>query len=165
MKRKRRAAPPGEFHDPLSNYEEPQFDDNLERSLLQDVISEVMTYQPYKTIADHATVEQAMQMMAELEIACVMVTHDDKLVGVFSERDVINKVSENFRAVKDKPISEFMTPDPIVVHESDCPAKAINQMAIGGFRHIPVLTVDERIAGMLGPQRVVKYVEKFLHES
>ncbi len=165
MKRKRRATPPGEFHDPLSNYEEPQFDDNLERSLLLDVISDVMTYKPFKTVAAKATVEQAMKIMAELEVACLMVTEDDRLVGIFSERDVINKVTENYYAVKDRPISELMTPDPIVVHESDCPAKAINQMAVGGFRHIPVLTVDERIAGILGPRRVVKYVENFLHEA
>ena len=164
MKRKRRAAPPGEFKDPLSNYEEPQFDDELERSLLQDTIADVMTYKPYKTVSATTTVGQAMKIMVDLDIACLMVVEDDKLVGIFSERDVLNHATEDYNAAKDKPIRDCMTPDPIVVHETECPAKALNQMAVGGFRHIPVLTVDERIAGILGPRRVVKYVENFLHD-
>ena len=164
MKRKRRQTPPGDFQDPLSNYDEPEFDDQLERSLMQDVISEVMIYKPYKTVNVDVTVEQSLKIMSELGIACLMVTDGDKLVGVFSERDVINRIAGDYPTLRDRPVREFMTQDPIVVHETDCPAKAINQMAVGGFRHIPVLSVDERIAGILGPRRVVKYVENFLHD-
>ena len=163
MKRVRRQTPPGKFEDPLSNYNEPEFDDEMEQSLLQDEISKVMTYQPFKTVKSDTTVLDAMKIMSELDIACLMVTENDRLVGMFSERDVLYKVVEDFDKASKLPIKDLMTPDPIVVYETDCPAKALNQMAIGGFRHVPVLTVDDRIAGILGPRRVVKYVEKHLH--
>lgn len=163
MKRVRREPTPGKFEDPLSNYNEPDFDDELEKSLLQDEISKVMTYKPFKTIASDATVLDALKMMSELDIACLMVTENDRLVGVFSERDVLYNVVENFDKATKLPIKDLMTPDPVVVYETDCPAQAMNQMAVGGFRHVPVLTVDDRIAGILGPRRVVKYVEDHLH--
>lgn len=163
MKRVRRQTPPGKFEDPLSNYNEPEVDDDLEQSLLQDEISKVMTYQPFKTVKSDTTVLDAMKIMSEMDIACLMVTENDRLVGMFSERDVLYKVVEDFENASKLPIKDLMTPDPIVVYESDCPAKALNQMAVGGFRHVPVLTVDDRIAGILGPRRVVKYVEQNLH--
>lgn len=163
MKRVRRQPTPGKFEDPLSNYNEPEFDDELEQSLLQDEISKVLTYQPFKTVKSNTTVLDAMKIMSELDIACLMVTENDRLVGVFSERDVLYKVVEDFDKASKLPIKDLMTPDPIIVYETDCPAKALNQMATGGFRHVPVLTVDDRIAGILGPRRIVKYVEKYLH--
>lgn len=159
MKRVRRQTPPGQFSDPLSDYSAPDYEDDLERSLMEETIASAMTYQPYKTVSIDTTVIDTMKIMAEMGIACIMVTDNGKLVGIFSERDVLNRVIDDFNNVKNQPISSLMTPDPIAVHENDCPAKALNQMAVGGFRHVPVLTVDERIAGILGPRRVVKYIE------
>lgn len=163
MKRVRRQSPPGEFTDPLSDYSQPEYEDELERSLMEDDIASVMEYKPYKSVTADTTVLDTMKIMAEMGIACVMVTDNGKLVGVFSERDVLFKVVDSFDKVKNQPVSTLMTPDPITVHETDCPAKALNQMAVGGFRHVPVLTVDDNIAGILGPRRVVKYVEEYIH--
>lgn len=162
MKRVRRETPPGKFEDPLSDYSEPEFDDDFEKSLLQDEISKVMTYQPFQTVTSDTTALEAMKLMSELDIACLMVTEDDRLVGIFSERDVLYKVVEDFEKASKLPIKDLMTQDPIIVYETDCPAKALNLMAVGGFRHVPVLTVDDHIAGILGPRRVVKYVKNYL---
>lgn len=163
MPRKRHGPDGGEseFQDPLRNYEPPKFADDLEASLHGDKVS-TMPIRPFKTLGAETSVRDAMRLMADLDVACLMVVKSGKLVGIFSERDVLNKVGERFEELKDRPVRELMTPDPVSVYETDNPAKAINLMAVGGFRHVPVLDVDDKVVGILGPQRITAYLEKFL---
>ena len=49
---------------------------------------------------------------------------------------------------------------PVVVYSTDVPAKAINLMTTSGFRHIPVLDVDDKLVGVLGPRRLTRYLNK-----
>ena len=51
-----------------------------------------------------------------------------------------------------------MTPDPTVVFENDVPAKVINLMGTGHFRHIPVVDADGRLKGIIGGRRVTQYI-------
>jgi len=162
MRRQRRNAPAGEFSDPLSNYDPKQYEDELERSILEDHISS-MQIAPFETIRPTVTVEHAVRRMGELEIACLMVTdHDGKLVGILSERDVLNKVADQWETAQQLEVAEVMTPAPVVAYETDSPAKALNLMAVGGFRHVPVLDVDDRVVGILGPRRVAKYLKRYI---
>ncbi len=59
-------------------------------------------------------------------------------------------------------MSAVMTPDPVCVYETDTPAKALNLMAVGSFRHIPVLDVDGKIVGIVGPSRTSAYLQEKL---
>ena len=160
-KRKRRPVPPGEFEDPLSNYDPPPYRDELERSLGEATVGQ-MQITPFTTVESDTTVGEAVTIMARCNFFCLMVVEEDRLIGVFSERDVLNKAADDFSAVKNKPIRELMTPDPRVVYETDCPAKALNLMAVGGFRHIPVLGVDDRPVGIIGPKRTAAFLQQHI---
>ncbi len=105
------------------------------------------------------SIEQAMRQMAELAVACVLVTDGDRLLGLFSERDVLNKVADRFEQIKNHSVTEVMTPEPMVVHEIDSIASALNLMAVHGFRHVPILNVDEKLVGIVGPRRVSNYLQ------
>ena len=158
-RRKRRKAEPGEFQDPLSNYNPPEYDDNLERALTEATVGD-MQITPFMEVSADTTVQEAVQMMEQDQIACLMVVKDQRLIGVFSERDVLNKVAAQHEQVKSRPIRDLMTPDPQTVYETDSPAKALNLMAVGGFRHIPVLGVDDRPTGILGPKRTTAFLQE-----
>ncbi len=158
-KRPRRDPEPGEFEDPLSNYDPPEYGDDLERSLLTDNIG-VFRTTPIATIPPSATIHTAMKMMDELGVACLMVVAGEHLMGVFSERDVLNRVADDYDKLRDRPVSEVMTVDPSCVHDTASPAKALNLMAVGGFRHVPILSADEKLVGVLGPRRVISYIQK-----
>ena len=160
-RRKRRGTEPGEFEDPLSKYDAPATEDALEVSLRDDSVLALQT-KPYSVIGPQATVQQVLQLMHERNIGCVLITENDRLIGIFSERDVLMKVADDYEAVKDQPVSQLMTRDPVSVYETDTPAKTMNLMAVGSFRHIPVLDVDEKIVGMVGPKRVTAYLQKFI---
>ena len=159
MRRKRRDTDAGDFSDPLKDYSAADYTDDLERSLSEDEIKSLQIT-PFDTISPETTVREAMQRMAEIGVACYMVTEDKKLVGVFTERDVLDKVAARYDELVDGPVSAVMTTGVVVAYQTDFVAKAINYMAIGGFRHIPVLDVDDNVVGILGPRRVTAYLQE-----
>ena len=158
-RRKRRGAEPGEFEDPLSKYDLPEVEDALESSLREDTVLSLETT-PFTTAPAETTVEKVLQLMAEREIGCVLITDNEQFVGVVSERDVLMKVAEDYSTLKDQPIRDLMTREPVSVYETDTTAKAMNLMAIGSFRHIPVLDVDGKLVGIVGPTRITAYLQK-----
>lgn len=163
-RRKRRGPQNGEFEDPLKDYSAPDYDDALEQSLIEGHISE-MKIEPFATVLGDLTVGQTLAKMAELDIACVLVMRDERLLGVFSERDVLLKVADRFEQVKERPVAELMTPEPAFIRRTDSPAKAVNLMAVSGFRHVPIVNVDDHVVGVLGPRRVTAYLRSHFDEE
>lgn len=157
-KRHRRPTEDGDYHDPLKNYAPPQFDDELERALHEGAVAELPTT-PVTLINADESVERAVKLMAENDVGCLLVIDGERLVGIFTQRDLLMKTVDNYNRIKAGPIRDIMTPNPVVVRDTDSPAKAINLMAIGGFRHIPVLDVDDRVVGLIGPRRATAYLK------
>ena len=160
MPRKRNPVEPGEFEDPLSNYDPPEYADELERVLCETEISG-MPIKPMACVEIGATVQDALDMMARCDCSCVVILEAGKAVGIFSARDVLDKVAED-ADVRVKPVTDVMTENPRTVYESDCPAKALNLMAVGGFRHIPVIDADDKVVGILGPRRTTRFLQEHL---
>ena len=84
-----------------------------------------------------ADVDQAVQVMHEKGSDCVLVVENGRLVGIFTDRDAVLKVAG--KPAGRRPIAELMTRDPVVLRHDDTIAVAINKMAVGGFRHIPIV--------------------------
>ena len=152
----------GEFQDPLKNYAGPEGVDELEQTLVEAEIA-LMQIQPVATLPTDATIEQAMRMMADLDIGCTLIVEGDgRLAGIFSERDVLNKVADRYDDIKGSSVSLVMTRSTMAAYTSDSPGKAMNLMAIGGFRHVPILDVDDKVVGILGPRRISKFLQTYL---
>jgi len=162
-KRTRRPTPPGDYKDPLNNYDPPEYADELERSLAEDQIQDMNAWLAAQVSPD-ATVAETLKLMVDCDIACVLIVDRGKLEGIFSERDVLNRLTDDFESLRDQPISEVMTPNPVYLRDTDSPAKAINLMATGGFRHVPVLDVDDKVVGILGPRRVTAFLDEHFQE-
>ena len=158
-KRQRRPIDQGEFEDPLKNYDSIDVDD-FELALREEQVSAIET-KPFVTVDVKTPLAEVVAQMAEKSIGCVLVTDNDQLVGIFTQRDLLNKVAECYEQVKDLPVSELMSPDPVSIHEIESPAVAINLMSVGGFRHIPVLDVDGHLVGLIGPRRTNQYLKKY----
>ena len=160
MRPKRQDKQAGDFEDPLSNYDPPVFADPLEESLT-DALTELDTT-PVEMVASSTTVGEAITRMSDRNIASVLIVDDGKLKGIFSERDVLYGVSDRFEQIKNDPVTTVMTANPQVAYESDTPAKALNLMVTGGFRHVPILDADDNVIGIIGPRRVTRYLQKHL---
>lgn len=82
-------------------------------------------------------VPEAIRRMRDARTDCLLVTAGGRLVGIVTERDAVLKVAG--RDVGAATVRDVMTPDPVVLRHDDPIAVAINKMAVGGFRHIPIV--------------------------
>jgi CBS domain-containing protein len=84
------------------------------------------------------------------------VLEDSRVVGILTDRDILKKVALREGAL-DQPVSQHMTPDPVVLREDDMVAYALNKMGDGGFRHIPVVR-DGELVGMITVRDIMNWV-------
>jgi CBS domain-containing protein len=78
-----------------------------------------------------------------------------KLVGIFTDRDAVVKAAG--LTLDSLYVHDFMTPDPVVLRHDDPIAVAIHKMAVGGFRHIPILE-DGRPTGVVTARDVFHHL-------
>ncbi len=157
-------AKDGEFQDPLENYDPPKFDDPIERALHEETVLAIQS-QPCTRVSADSTVAEVLKTLVGEGIACVLVEAGGKLVGVVSDRDILDKVALEYEAVQDKPVRDIMTPDPVYVDENQSAASALAVMAVSGYRHVPVVDVDENIVGIISPQRVTKFLRNCMDQQ
>ncbi|MBM3995990.1 MAG: CBS domain-containing protein [Planctomycetes bacterium] len=132
---------------------------NLARDLRAETVSRLHPTQPWIVQATQP-VSDAVKLMREKRVGCVLVCEQRRIVGIFTERDLLRRVLTKAKPL-DLPISECMTPAPVTVHPKDSISIAIKRMQKGGFRHLPVV-VDDRPVGILSVKRIVHYlVEHF----
>ena len=77
----------------------------------------------------------------------------------------MDKVALEFDAVKDRPVRDLMTAKPVYVYATDSAAAAFTVMAVAGYRHVPVLDLDENLVGIVSPQRVTSFLQEHLNKE
>lgn len=148
---------PDEFQDPLSNYEPRTYGDALQEALAEETVAAIQS-RPYAEIAPDRTVYSALQVLSGLKVASLLVVENRRLVGVFTERDALERVATRFAEVQRLPVREVMTTNPIVVYETDPAGAALSAIAVAGYRHVPVLGVNEDVVGVISPRRVLAFI-------
>ncbi|MCA9184113.1 MAG: CBS domain-containing protein [Pirellulaceae bacterium] len=150
-----------EFKDPLKQYVPVQYATRLERSLAEEPITAIQT-QPFVEVESGVTVREAIRTLHSLKVSSLLVVDGGKLVGIFTERDVLERVAERFEELADHPVDEVMTENPLVVYETDKAAAGLSAIAVAGYRHVPVLNVEGRPVGIVSPHRVLAFVKDHL---
>ncbi len=112
-----------------------------------------------------ATIGEAARVMKEHRIGCVLVEDGGKLVGIFTERDILFKLVGTGYDPAKVTVDGAMTRNPETLTLEDPIAYAMQLMSVGGFRHIPLVDADRRPVGMLSVKDIVEYlVEHFPRE-
>jgi len=137
----------------------------LGAALLNEPIRALATLKPAITVAPAVTVRAAIARMKEGRVGCVLIEDGGRLVGIFTERDVLTKVAATGVDVDRTPVSQLMTPDPECLRADDRAAYALNRMTVGGFRHIPLVDDAGGAVGVVSMRNVVEYfVDVFRQE-
>jgi CBS domain-containing protein len=89
------------------------------------------------TVDPETSLASIVGLMHAQEADCVLVVDDGRLVGIFTDRDAVLKATDG--RLEDRRVADLMTPDPVVLRHDDPIAVAIHKMAVGGFRHIPIV--------------------------
>jgi signal-transduction protein with cAMP-binding, CBS, and nucleotidyltransferase domain len=112
-------------------------------------IGEFQAVEPSLGVAD------AIRQMHRAETDCLLVVADGRLVGIFTDRDAVVKAADKRLALFT--VGDFMTSDPVVLRPEDTLAIAIHKMAVGGFRHIPIVD-DGRPIGVVAAADVFRHL-------
>jgi CBS domain-containing protein len=129
---------------------------SVEADLLRDRIERLWPKSP-STVAPETPVGDVLKKMVGETIGCVMVVEHGKLVGIFSERDALMKLNTDAAKFLERPISQFMTPDPVTLETNDRIAYALQKMNVGGYRHIPIL-FEGKLAGVISIRDILRYL-------
>jgi CBS domain-containing protein len=144
----------------LTNTDTPQSTTSFRGRLLGMHLDELGAPEPH--VIDAAVgVEEAIARMQAEGIDCLLVTDAGALVGIFTDRDAILKVAG--RPSADQTVGEVMTHDPVILRTGDPVAVAIHKMAVGGFRHIPILHGGE-VAAIVTSRDIFRYVTRIMTE-
>jgi CBS domain-containing protein len=148
----------------LTQLEQPVPYDRVERSLLSDTVH-VLQPRPAVTLCPEATAASAVRLLLDCNIGALpIVDAAGNLVGIFSERDVLMKMTDSGPDQSSRPVSDYMTRNPETVRESDPLVLVLHKMHLGGYRHLPVLR-EGRVLGMISVRDVVRHVTDMSRSS
>ena len=152
-------------------YEAPQkgdeayFDETTNRVFDTRLLNEPLALLPTRSpliFGGRDPVSAAMNAMQMQHRGCVLITEDgtnaSALIGIFTERDVLNRVIGQGRNPALIQLSEVMHEDPESLPTTASVAWVLNKMSVGGFRHVPVVDPDGRLAFVISVRDVVQFL-------
>jgi CBS domain-containing protein len=146
------------YEDEPGPYE--QEEESLGEAILEATIRDLKP-KPAATLREMGTIRAAVQLMLDRRLGAVLVERDARVVGIFTERDLVRRVVAAGIGL-DRAIEEVMTPDPETLKLDDGIAFALNRMTVGGFRNVPIVDENGALAGILSQREVVDYIVSLL---
>ena len=110
------------------------------------------------TLPPGASCRDAIDVMRQHRVGCVLVEENGLLVGILTERDLLLKLEawDVGRAIRD-----LMTPDPEALTPDTPILYALNKMSVGGFRHVPLVDDAHRPVGIVSVKDIIDYIVDF----
>ncbi|MBV9527848.1 CBS domain-containing protein [Sphingomonas sp.] len=117
-----------------------------------------------ETIAADATVGEAVRRLGEKRIGALPVIESGRIVGIFSERDVIYCLREHGPSVLEWPVERVMTSPAITADLKTDVIAALALMTKRRIRHLPVIESGE-VRGIVSIGDLVKYRMELIEEE
>jgi CBS domain-containing protein len=111
---------------------------------------------PVVSVQEDATVEDAVKTMVEHRIGAVIVLRGNEMAGIFSERDVLDKIVLARRDPATTPVFAVMTSPVVTAPENAEDAQAAETMTEHHIRHLPILNETQRVVGMVSFRHVME---------
>ncbi|MEE2959615.1 MAG: response regulator [Myxococcota bacterium] len=117
------------------------------------------------TVESGTSLRKAIFVLKENNIGCLLVKQDSRLKGIMTERDFLMKVIGEDINLDCAVVDDYMTTNPEYLHAVDPLAFAINRMQLGGFRHIPLLDVNDDALEIISVKDIITFLaEKYPEE-
>lgn len=119
------------------------------------------------SVSPQQSAYEALEVMADKDVGCLVVFEEDKIVGMFSERDYARKVVLKGKSSRETPVADVMTKLVCWVHPWSNLKECMTLMTDRHVRHLPVLEKDQ-LVGIVTIGDVVKAIiseqESVIHE-
>jgi len=145
---------------PLSKLDVPRPDAvaGLARSVMEDNLS-FLELEDTVTVSPDVPALDVASRMKTARCGCALVVDNGKLVGIFTEHDVLHRLFGGEAIVATVPVRDFMSVNPETLRETDSVATALNKMSLGRYRHIPVARADGSYT-VTSIKNVLNYIAK-----
>jgi CBS domain-containing protein len=135
--------------------------EGLARSVMEDNLGR-LDRDATVYVAPDTTALEVARLMKNENSGCALVLDGKRLVGIFTEHDVLlrmtgSPVKAGRLPAGDTTVKELMSPNPEILHEEDSVAEALNKMSMGRYRHIPFKKSDGSYA-VASIKSVLKYI-------
>ena len=131
---------------------------------VQKTIAECIGRADFVSVGPGDPVTVAVAGMKEKGTQCAVVVEGGLLVGIFTERDFLNRIAAERRDPARVTMREVMTPKPDALRAHDAVAYAIHQMAVRKFRNVPVIDSEGRPTSVLNVRLVMMHLLKVFAE-
>jgi len=132
----------------------------LESVLLKDTLRDVQ-FNSALIVDEHASLYEAIRMMRQHKQPCVLVTHEGRLAGIFTEHDVLMKIVDTGIDLEQTPVSSYMTSDPVALPVEASVAYALNKMVVDRFHRLPLTDPEGRPTGVVSMRNIIEYLSSF----
>jgi signal-transduction protein with cAMP-binding, CBS, and nucleotidyltransferase domain len=136
---------------------------SLENDLQQERVMH-LDVGSFTVVESGTTVKATVETMRAENRNCAIITKDKALVGIFTDRDSLNKVV-NAPNLWAGPIDAVMTESPIAVNKNDPAYQALDLMDEKHFRNVPVVNDAGQVVGNLTHYAIIKYLADRFPES
>jgi CBS domain-containing protein len=144
--------------------EEGQEPRAFDEEMLTAPISELEPREPI-VVEPQVPALEAITLMQEHRIGCVLVCRAGKLKGIFTERDVLSYVVGSGIDPAKTPVRKLMTENPEYLRPTDSIAYALNKMSVGGYRHVPLVDNARSPVGVISVKDIIGYIVRFFPKS
>lgn len=124
-------------------------------SLNTDTVTAAYPTEPL-LVSPENTVGAVLGLIKNQRVGSALVCEDDKLVGIFTERDALNWMASGKSA--DIPISDLMSRELKTLDPSDTVGAAIRQMSEGHYRRMPIVAQDGKPQGLASFKGIIHYL-------
>jgi CBS domain-containing protein len=147
----------------LAPLDQPAPRDRVQSDLMDRPVRDLKPRAPL-TLAGTALLSDAVKLMLDEGVGTVLVVDTNgHLAGIFSERDLLLRVPDEAAQTGNRPLAEFMTPNPESVRLDDPLVLALHKMDVGGYRHLPVVT-DGKPVGVISVRDLMRHITKMCTE-
>jgi len=123
-------------HAPISALSTPQPKQGMQKRILEGTVRDLQPHDAANLKID-STLEQAVRLMRERKVGCVLVMKGDELAGILTERDLLMKSDPAVEPSRAK-VVDVMRASPDSIREDEPLAYAFNKMTLHGMHHLAV---------------------------
>ena len=127
-------------------------------SIFKEPLLNLISQETPLTCDESCSLAKVIELMKKHKVGAMVVTHEKKPVGIFTERDFLMKVAGTDTNLDAIPINTVMVKNPICVKASEPISRAMAMMRVGNFRNVPVVDEEGHLSHVITVKDVVNFV-------